>query len=391
VQLLTAQLDSGDFAGAAVTLQRILLVNPTFDRARLVRVAVFLRLGDHAAARADLAFLAARPLNAEDRAEAARLQGLVRESAASPSVTGVIRTGVLYDSNPGLAPRSGNLTGTPFNFPAEDAVSAFGELEFVAEVPFAGASGHAFRVEGRAFGRLTDGDDGHSYGRLAAGPRFDLGFAWLDLMGLVGADLLGGDLYTYHGGARARLTVDVNDRVELGFRGDLTHENYDIDLFTPAGLTAGDADGTAYVLRPSVTVRLSDTWRVIAHAGARGKDAGSAWFSYSAYGGGLAFAYRNARGYSFRAGASLEAVEYDAADPRVGGAARDETRLNLDTSLAIPFAEIARAVGQGEGSAWARPWALEAFGRYTRNESNLAIYESDNWTVGLAVARRFSL
>jgi len=57
VALLEAQRDGADFAAAAVTLQRILVLNPNFHQARLIRAAVFLRLGDDAAAADDLAYL----------------------------------------------------------------------------------------------------------------------------------------------------------------------------------------------------------------------------------------------------------------------------------------------------------------------------------------------
>lgn len=142
VDLLEAQLAESDFEAASVTLQRILLQNPNFDEARLVRAAVFLRLGDHAGAASDLAYLENRPLSPDDRAEAARLAAEVRADPSAATLDGVIRFGAVYDSNPGQRPGTFTLGGQNFAFPAEGAFGGFGELQFVGELPL-GGEGHS--------------------------------------------------------------------------------------------------------------------------------------------------------------------------------------------------------------------------------------------------------
>lgn len=389
MRFVRAQLDAGDFEGASITLQRILLISPQFDRARLVRVAVFLRLGDHAAARADLAFLAARPLNATDRAEADRLASLLDGGPGSPWLAGTLRVGGVYESNASLSPGSGSLAGAPFSFATDGAFGAYGELQFTGEVPF-GGDGHAIRAEGLAHGRVLAGEDGYSYGWLGVGPRFDLGVLFADVQALGRLDLLGGQYYGHQLGGRVRLTVDVADRISVGLRVDAVHETRDAGIY--ATVPVGDADGFRFDARPSITVRLSDTWRVVAHGRYVTKDAGSNWFSYTGYGGGLAVDYRSADGISLRLGGEALSFDYDAADPRVGGVAREDLRYTLDAALAVPFAEIAQAFGQPEDeTGWGRLWAVEAFTRYSVVQSDVDVYDSANWTIGLGIARRFSL
>jgi hypothetical protein len=59
-------------------------------------------------------------------------------------------------------------------------------------------------------------------------------------------------------------------------------------------------------------------------------------------------------------------------------------------AVAAPFNLIFDHWRDGD-RRWASGWSLETFGRYEINDSNIPVYDSDNWTVGLSVARRFSL
>jgi hypothetical protein len=71
--------------------------------------------------------------------------------------------------------------------------------------------------------------------------------------------------------------------------------------------------------------------------------------------------------------------------------ARDERRYTFDMAVVAPFNLIFDHLGVEGDRRWASGWSLETFGRYEINDSNIPVYDSDNWTVGLSVARRFSL
>lgn len=394
VRFLEVQLANGDFEGASITLQRILLINSNFDEARLIRVAVFLRLGDHLGAAADLAYLEGQPLSLEDRAQADRLAEHVQPDSSAPGLSGVVRFGALYDSNAGQSPGAGNLIGVnSFSFPTNGRFGAFGELQFVGDVPFGGGDGHALRVEGHGFARVhTDGSSAHSYARLAVGPRFDLGFAFFDLMAVGGLELIGSHVYGTSLGGRAELIVDVSDVVAANLRVEAVHDSVDVSLQT-APNNAGDGDGLEVSVRPSVTYRVNNLWSLVAHGLYVNKDAGSGWFSYSAFGGGLAAQYRDAAGYRFRLAASVQDVSYDTVNPSITAyATRDETRYQLEASVSAPLSEVLEVFGQNDVSGgWASDWSVETFARYSTNQSNVPIFESDTLTVGIAFARRFSM
>lgn len=394
VRFLEVQLANGDFEGASVTLQRILLLNPNFDEARLIRVAVFLRLGDHLAAANDLAYLERQPLSPEHRAQADRLAERVQPDSSAPGLYGVVRVGAIYDSNAGQSPGAGNLINVnTFSFPTNGRFGAFGELQFVGDVPFGGGDGHALRVEGNGFARAhTDGSSAHSYARLAVGPRFDLGFAFLDLMAVGGLEFIGSDLYGSRFGGRADLIVDVSDVLLASLRVEAVHDAVDVSLQT-APNNAGDGDGLEVSVRPSLTYRVNSLWSLVAHGLYVNKDAGSGWFSYSAFGGGLAAQYRDAAGYRFRLAAAVQDVSYDTVNPALpGNPARDETRYQLEASVSAPLSELFEVLGQDDGSGgWASDWSVETFVRYSTNQSNISVFESNNITVGISFARRFSM
>ncbi|MEM1287073.1 MAG: hypothetical protein AAGH60_01845 [Pseudomonadota bacterium] len=390
IRFLQTQLAVSDFKGAAVTLQRILLLNPLFDEARLIRTAVFLRLGEDEAARSDLEFLSTRPLTPEQAAEAERLSALVTADPSAPTVRGVIRAGSAYMSNGDLEPGSGSLAGQLFNFPTDGALVGFGEISFVGEMPIAAGSGNALIVEGRARARGFGGSDSYLFGRLAAGPRLDFGVGLLDVLGLARVDAFDGEYYSHQLGGRLRATFELTDRIEASARVSAVHEAVDIDRDLTVNI--GDADGLLAYTHPSIRFAFNNAWSITAHGLAGLKDAGSDWFSYTFYGGGATLRYRTASGFLWRAFGEVAAYDYDDPDPRFAGSSRDDTRYRIETSVAVPVGLIAESLGQSSVDAgWSRGWALEAFVRQSVIQSNIDVYDRTNWSVGLSVARRFSL
>jgi hypothetical protein len=56
------------------------------------------------------------------------------------------------------------------------------------------------------------------------------------------------------------------------------------------------------------------------------------------------------------------------------------------------MSEVLELFGHDEmDTGWASDWSLETFARYAINQSNVPVFESDNLTVGIAFARRFSM
>lgn len=390
MRFLEAQLASGDFSGASTTLQRILLNNPDYDQVRLVRAAVLLRLGDHAGAAIDLAVLENRPLSAADRAEAERLKNLVRPNSDALRVSGVVRFGGFYASNPGQSPGTGTVSSGSFSFADDGRTGAFGELQFLGQLPFGGGAGHEMQAQGHVFSRVyDDGDDAQIFANLAVGPRLDAGFAFFDLMAIAGLELLDGDVAATHVGGRVDVTVDVSNAVSASLRVQLVHDGVDVGLRTAA--SPGDADGYEASVRPAITFQPNEAWQLQAHAYGAIKEAGSDWFSFEAYGGGLSTRYRAANGFQLQLSGSVQWVDYSAVNPSLAGEpAREDMRIQLGLNSSVPLVTLVRALG-ADDAAWADGWGVEGYAHYYYRDSNIAIYDTDGWTLGLSMARQFSM
>jgi Flp pilus assembly protein TadD len=59
-------INDGEFQKATISLERILLLNPEVDKARLLMALVFFRLGSFSEAESELNFLKTRELSEED-------------------------------------------------------------------------------------------------------------------------------------------------------------------------------------------------------------------------------------------------------------------------------------------------------------------------------------
>ena len=181
----------------------------------------------------------------------------------------------------------------------------------------------------------------------------------------------------------------MSDRVAARLRVEAAHDAVDVAINTTRFV--GDADGFQLLVRPSVTYRVSDAVQLTAFGAYTVKDAGSDWYSYDALTGGLTLAFRATSGISFEIGGEVQSIQYDAANPNVFAStvARDDTRYTAHAALAAPMSLL--AFGDGEAPAWMADWSVEAFTRYQTYRSNIDVYDSSTWSVGLSVARRFSL
>jgi hypothetical protein len=343
VALLEAQLDDGDFAAAAVTLQRILVLNPDFHQARLIRVAVFLRLGDDAGQRRS-AYLETQSALAGGSAEAAAFGGAGPADPSAPTLAGRHPVWPLYDSNPGQRPGTFTLGGQAMRFPSEGSFGAFGELQFIG-TNCLGAQGHSCASEGHGFARgLFEDSRGHSYARLAAGPRFDLGFAFLDLMAVAQAEFVGSHFYGSRLGGRARLIVDISDRLSASLRVEAAHDRADVNLFSTTNV--GDGDGWDVSVDPSITYRISHSWDITTHVATTPPRTpaapGSATMPMAA---GCRFATTMPRAIRCALGGSVRDVSYDAINPNVIPAtvARDERRYALGSGRRCAVQRDARS------------------------------------------------
>ncbi len=150
------QIRAGDLRGAATTLERVLLVDPSRYRTRLLYGVVLVRLDDAADAAVELERVLATPaLPREVRDEAAEYARVVRSRRRLSHFDARLTFGIGVDDNRNAAPDRGTrlVYGIPFALDAQSRRKADSNLQFVGSV---GASRSVFGPTGdQVFARFT--------------------------------------------------------------------------------------------------------------------------------------------------------------------------------------------------------------------------------------------
>ncbi|MDE2489350.1 MAG: hypothetical protein KGM24_00775 [Elusimicrobia bacterium] len=150
------RIRAGDLRGAATTLERVLLVDPTRYRTRLLYGVVLVRLDDVADAALELDRVLATPaLPRETRDEAEAYERLVRSRRRLSHFDARLTLGLGFDDNRNAAPNSGTrlIQGTPFQLTDDSRRKADSNLQFVGSL---GASRQVWGATGdQVFARFT--------------------------------------------------------------------------------------------------------------------------------------------------------------------------------------------------------------------------------------------
>ncbi|MEK9923737.1 MAG: hypothetical protein VW521_12790 [Rhodospirillales bacterium] len=94
-QLIT----DGELQKATISLERVLLLNPEIDKARLLLALVFYRLGSFPEAESELKTLQSREISAEDAAVVSKYLNLIAEKRRLWEASTIFSVGVHYDTN----------------------------------------------------------------------------------------------------------------------------------------------------------------------------------------------------------------------------------------------------------------------------------------------------
>jgi tetratricopeptide (TPR) repeat protein len=102
-------INDGEFQKATISLERILLLNPEIDKARLLIALVYFRLGSFAEAESELNFLKARKLGIEDSIVVEKYLDLIYEKRKLWSASSIFSLGLHYDTNKNSNPESSQI------------------------------------------------------------------------------------------------------------------------------------------------------------------------------------------------------------------------------------------------------------------------------------------
>ncbi|MEK9517055.1 MAG: hypothetical protein VWZ97_03450 [Flavobacteriaceae bacterium] len=109
-------INGGEFQKATISLERILLLNPEVDKARLLMALVFFRLGSFSEAESELNFLKTRELSDEDAVVVEKYLDLIYEKRKLWSATSLFSLGIHYDTNKNSNPSSSQIRAIDLAF-----------------------------------------------------------------------------------------------------------------------------------------------------------------------------------------------------------------------------------------------------------------------------------
>jgi hypothetical protein len=272
--------DAGDLLSAAAALERLLFVEPNWDRARLMYAGVLYRLGDYTAAQREIELLEGRDLSDSALSELDAYKRRTASKVGRTRVSGRLSVGAAYDDNAGsLISEDGLIaadTVDQWSFVgrgALDVVHALGESQSVKA--FVHLDGYYKKFEDDEF-------DGFSILNGKAGFRGTLGVIdWT--ANLSGRDVMvRGDRYLTEYGGQFSLHHDITARTGLTVSYGIHEQQYE-SVFDGGDSFAELRDGMRYDAGLRVAHAFSPRLRGSVGVGYRDKTADLDDFAYDFY------------------------------------------------------------------------------------------------------------
>jgi len=394
--------EAGRLEDSAGALERILLLDPDFDAARLFYAIVLYRLDDMEGAARELRLLQSRALTAEQQEEVARYLHLSESKAKPTRITGAISAGTAYDTNPTLASRSdvGLVAGftTPLDRDEDNTASGVAAADLRVEHELPTGRGDFLFADTRAWLKEhaeTDIAD-YAIGRIEAGGTFYLGDLALTPRGIFTASLLDDDVFVAEAGGGLGLSYAVSSR--LAALADIVAVHQDFAAFGPGdiaatvGLPADPRDGPAVRAGGGLSARLTQKDTLTLQAAYIAKDADHPAFSYDALELNATNLLLLGHGQYLLADARYWHYDFDAPDPRFSPILpHEDDRYRLRLSYGVPLDTLAKLFAK-EASArhGLREINLQLSGDYYRQDSTIPNLDVQNFSVELLVTKRFT-
>lgn len=387
------QIATGRLEQSAATLERMLLLEPEWDSARLLYAIVLFRLDDLKGSKRELLILQERDLTARQQSEVARYLGLVTAKDKTTRITGSIALGGRVDSNPGRASadNSGLAAGVPVTLTADEridaAFSANSHIRLEHDLQN-GRGDYLFaQVNGwiNEYGKVNTAD--YMSGQFKAGVvvfRNNLKITPYAKVRTVALSHEG--FFTEYGGGAA-LGYTISPMIELLGNGSVVYQ----DFRTTSISTVGNArDGELYTFGGGTRLRFTETDTLSAQGFYLRKNARNASFAYDAYELSLQYLTLLGRGIYLVADGSFRRTEYDAPDPRYSPTImRSDDLYRTRVAIGSPLSTVFSAFGTElpEGLAEIN---LQVAGGYSWQDSNIPNLNINNWSGEVVLIKRFA-
>jgi len=384
------EVASGRLQQAAAALERIILLEPDWDSARLFYGVVLYRLGDLEGAKRELRILENRNLPAKQERDRIRYLKLAENGTKSLRFSGQYSLGFRVDSNPGLVGESSDgPAGFVTSVNEEESDAAFtGGAKSKIELDI-GNSGNFLFVETHS--RINEYFDVDQADLFTSQVKVGAAFHGPNL--IVAPYAFGSTSYLQHdrfrtqfgGGANASYTL--SSQVELQFRGQAVHEDYESTSFSSIG---SQRDGLLASGSVGIQWRPTDKQKFTVTGHLADKDADFDGFSYQSYGIEARSLTLLGKGRYLSLQGQYSDRDYEEIDNFYTFTnAREESRFYVRAAVGAPLETLFSSFDV-ELPEIISDVVVQTGVSYTNNDSNVPLRNYDNWSGDILFTKRIS-
>ncbi|MEP3603009.1 MAG: hypothetical protein ABJN26_24020 [Stappiaceae bacterium] len=384
---------AGDLEKTAASLERVLLLKPNWDAARLFYALVLYRLDDLDGAKTELEILKGRPLSTRQAAEVNRYLGRVSSQAKRTRLTGNVGVGFRVDSNPDLTTNSNaGLIGdasVPLNSDerVDGAFIAAGKVRL--EHSLGNGSGDILfaEVNGRWNKQFTVDEADYAQGRIRAGGSFYFKDLKLTPYGTASALGLETDLYRTDLGGGLEARYRINPKFALLAAVEGVYQDYND---TGNGSPGSARDGWLSMGAVGLAVRTSDKNTLTIRARQFLKDANSNSFSYDATEVSIRDLLLLGKGQYLSALASYRFLAYDAPDARYSTTiSREDDLFRARLAYGLPLRTLFGVVGVDLENSLG-DINFQVAGNYYDQSSNISNFDATSISSDVMLIKSFA-
>ncbi len=383
----------GDLEKAAASLERVLILQPNWDAARLFYALVLYRLDDLDGARSELEILKSRPLSPRQAAEVNRYLARVSTQAKQTRLSGNIGVGFRVDSNPDLTTNSNAGLIGDATVPLDTDERIDGAFIAAGKVRLEHSLGNGrgdilfAEVDGRWNEQFTVDEADYAQGRVRAGGSFF--FKDLKLTPYATASALGlqGEFYRSDlgGGLQARYRLTPRYALLAAYEG--VYQNYDA---VGAGSPGSARDGWLSMGAIGLAVRTSDKNTLTIRAKQYLKDARSDSFSYDATEISVRDLLLLGKGQYLSAMASYRFLAYDAPDTRYSTTiSREDNLFRARLAYGVPLRTVFGILGTDLENGFG-DINFQVAGNYYDQNSNISNFDATSISSDVMLIKSFA-
>ena len=387
------QSRAGHLEQAAGALERLLLLQPNWDSARLFYARVLYRLDDLDGSRRELEILENRPLSPQQANEVSRLISQINRKESPIHGTFGVTIGGRVDSNAANATNSDTVLslGNPVASTADERVDgaflAAAHLRIEYQPSRLSDNNFFVQINGRLRDQIELDRDTFAMARGSGGA--ELYFEDLKLVpeGFYSPYFLGDDLVLEEVGARLRAEYDVSSRLTLLATGEFADQDFHDTSSNP---TRSERDGWRAEGGGGFRTKITNRNVFQAEASYSRKEAEEFYFSYEGPQVHIRDRQALGKGQYLTAEFWYWHFDYDNPDPAVDPTTtREDDRFKVRGAYGVPLStafsaanlELPKEIGAIR---------LEVSGSYYKQDSNIPNFETKNFSGDVTLTRNFN-